>query len=67
MKTVIKINNLNSQNDVKKIQEALSNEEGILACEIKKSTKSIIVVHDSVYINEDKIADIIEGIGYIII
>lgn len=67
MKTVVKISNLNSQNDVRIIQETLSNEEGILACEIKKAAKSIVIVHDSAYIKEEEIADIIESIGYIII
>lgn len=67
MKVVVKISNMNSQEDEFKIQEALANEQGVLACEIKKSSGSVIVIYDNIYMNDSEVIDIIENLGYITI
>lgn len=67
MKVVVKISNMNSQGDELKIQEALANAEGVLACEIKKSSSSVTVIYDKLYIDESEVIDIIENLGYITI
>lgn len=64
MKVSLKIMNLETSNDVQILRSTISNEEGIIACEINKSKKEIIIVFDDIVINEMKIITSIENEGY---
>lgn len=67
MKSFIRVHNLNTQNDVVKIKEIISQYEGIIACEISISKKEIQLVYDRLSISIDEIESNIEMEGYMII
>ena len=66
MKISIKIYNLNKSNDVSTIRNILTNEEGIVACEINKVKKEVQIVYDNLTISSDDIINLIEIAGYMI-
>ncbi|MGL4739511.1 MAG: hypothetical protein ACRC41_01700 [Sarcina sp.] len=66
MKTVIQVVSLKKSVDVANVKMLLSQEEGVLAIEIKKSANSIIVVYDETYIKDYELEDIVEGAGFIL-
>ncbi|QGU93829.1 ferredoxin [Clostridium bovifaecis] len=67
MKAVIKVSNLRSQSDVGNIRTALSNEEGVIACHIKREKGEVDVVYDTYFINLEKIQDLLDDMGYTVI
>lgn len=66
MKSVIKIYNLNTQKDISRIQRVISQNEGILACEISLKKKEIQIIYNESCIDIDKISESIENLGYMI-
>ena len=66
MKGSIKVYNLNTSKDVNTIRNIITNEEGIVACEINKSKKEIQVVYDNLTISLEHIINLIEMAGYMI-
>lgn len=67
MKSVIKVYNLNTQKDVGRIQGAIAQNEGILACEISLKKKEIQIIYNQSCIDLDKISESIENLGYMVI
>ncbi len=58
MKSIIKILNMESEKDVRLIQNAIANNSGIIASQVSLSKKEIVIIYDSIYLNEEKIIDI---------
>ena len=67
MKSIIKILNMESEKDVKLIQNAIANNSGIIASQVSLQKKGIVVIYDSIYLNEEKIINTIEDLAYIVI
>ena len=67
MKSIIKILIMESEKDVKLIQNAIANNSGIIASQVSLQKKEIVVIYDSIYLNEEKIINTIEDLGYIVI
>jgi len=67
VKSIIKILNMESEKDVKLIQNAIVNNSGIIAIQVSLQKKEIVVIYDSIYLNEEKIINTIEDLGYIVI
>ncbi|EOR27890.1 MULTISPECIES: heavy-metal-associated domain-containing protein [Clostridium] len=67
MKSVLKIANLNTNKDVINIREAISHNEGVVACEINLDKQEVNVVYDDKSIRVDEIAISIEEAGYSVI
>lgn len=67
MKAVFKICNMYSSKDVTKIKRAISSNEGIIACQIQKQNGEVEVVFDDYFVNEDKIIESIEDVGFTVI
>ena len=67
MKSVIKVINMKSQKDASSIQNAVINNEGIIAIQTSVKKNEITVIYNDVYISIDNIIDIIEDLGYITI
>lgn len=67
MKSTIKIANLISLSDINNIREAISNNEGVIACQINKEKSEVNVVYDSYLLNEDKLVQSLEDLGYTIL
>lgn len=66
MKISIRIYNLNKSADITTIRNILTNEEGILACEINKVKKEVQIVYDNLTISSEDIINLIEMAGYMI-
>ena len=67
MKSVIKICNMESHQDIKLIQETVGNNAGVIASEISLARKEIIVIYNEAFLNLEKIINSIEDLGYIVI
>ena len=67
MKSVIKIINMYSNEDSKKIQEAIVHNEGIIASQTSISKKEVTIIYDETSIEIEKIIDSIEDLGYLVI
>ena len=65
MKEVLKISNLNTNDDVLALRESISNNEGVVACEVNLTKKEINIVFDDQVITIDKIVASLEKLGYI--
>lgn len=66
MKSLVKIYNLATSDDIVKIREIVSNYEGILACEINLGKKEVHLVYDNLSISIDEILNSIEMAGYMV-
>lgn len=64
MKSVIRIGNMRTLADVNTIREAISNNEGIIACQINKEKQEVNVIYDSYFISEDDLIQCLEDLGY---
>lgn len=64
MKTVLKILNLNTNEDVINIREVVGSNEGVIACEINLSKKEVNIVYDDKSLTIDKIIAEVEELGY---
>jgi copper chaperone CopZ len=67
MKSVIKILNMNSQKDSKKIQNILIHSTGVIASQTSLIKKEVTVVYDDLSIKIEKIIELIEDLGYLVI
>lgn len=67
MKSVLKVCNLNSLQDVNNVRMAISNNEGVVACEINKEKGEVSVVYDTYFVDIEKIIESIEELGYTVV
>ena len=67
MKSVIKILNMDSHEDSKKIQNVIVQNEGIIASQTSVNRKEVTIVYDELSVNIKKIIEIIEDLGYLVI
>lgn len=67
MKAVIRVYNINSAQDINNVKNAITSNEGIIACQISKKKGQVEVIYDDFFIDLNKILDSIEDIGYTII
>ena len=66
MKSLLKISNVNTNEDIIKIREALAENEGLIACEISLSKKEVSLIYDDTSVTLDKLVASIEEAGYTI-
>jgi copper chaperone CopZ len=67
MKAVLKVCNMDSSNDVANVRNAISNNEGVVACKIDKQSGEVEIIYDSYFVNTDKLIESIENVGYTVI
>lgn len=67
MKSLIKIYNINTNEDINTIREAVANNEGVIACEVNITKKEVSVVYDDRSVSLDDIINSIEINGYSVI
>lgn len=67
MKSVIKVINMKTQKDASSIQNAVINNDGIIAIQTSVRKNEITVIYNDMYISVDKIIGIIEDLGYVTI
>ena len=67
MKSLLKVSNINTNEDIINVREAIAQNEGVIACEVSLSKKEVNIVYDDKSVTIDKIISSIEEIGYSII
>jgi copper chaperone len=67
MKSVLKIYNMNTLEDVNSIRKAIAKNEGVVACEISSEKGEVSVVYDSYFLKEEDIIESIEELGYTVL
>lgn len=67
MKSVIKVLNMNNSDDISNINLAISNNQGVIACQINAITKEIEIIYDDYFITVDNLIESIEEVGYVVI
>lgn len=64
MESIFKISNMRTVEDINNIRKAVSNNEGVVACQINSDKKELSVVYDNYFINKDLFIQILEDLGY---
>ncbi|MBU3159560.1 heavy-metal-associated domain-containing protein [Clostridium frigoris] len=67
MKSVIKVCNMNTSKDISNINLAISNNQGVIACQINSESKQIEIIYDDYFITLDNLIESIEEAGYAVI
>jgi copper chaperone len=67
MKSVLKVCNMNSLEDVNHIRKAVAANEGVVACEVSREKGEVSVVYDTYFVNIDTIIESIEDLGYTVL
>ncbi|MBU5486239.1 heavy-metal-associated domain-containing protein [Clostridium sp. MSJ-11] len=67
MKSIIKICNMKNMNDISRVRKAISNNEGVIACQINPEKGEANIVYDEHFILLDEIIESIEDLGYTIL
>ncbi|MFL0252994.1 heavy-metal-associated domain-containing protein [Clostridium neuense] len=66
MKSVLKVGNICSIDDVNKIRNVVSQNEGVVACYINKESKIVEIIYDNYLLKLDDIIEAIESLGYFV-
>ncbi|MBU3093804.1 heavy-metal-associated domain-containing protein [Clostridium sp. CF011] len=67
MKSVIKVYNMNTSEDISNINVAISNNQGVVACQINSVSKEIEIIYDDYFVSLDNLIEAIEVVGYTVI
>ena len=64
MKSLFKISSMKTLEDVSNVRNAISNMEGVIACQVNLEKGEVNVVYDDFFIKEDDLISSIEDSGY---
>lgn len=67
MKTILKVCDMVTSKDVTRVKNAISANEGVVACGIHKAKKEVEIVYDNYFIDVEDIIESIENSGYTVI
>ena len=67
MKSVIKVWNMNTSQDISNVNVAISNNQGVIACQINSESKEIEIIYDNYFVSLDNLIESIEEVGYAVI
>lgn len=67
MKSVLNLSVIHTLEDVNIIRQAVSNNEGVIACEINREKREVSVVYYGQFLSIDEIIDSIEELGYTVL
>lgn len=67
MKSVLKVFNMNTIEDINRIRQAVSFNDGVVACQICKEKGEVTVVYDGYFLTAENIIESLEKVGYIVI
>lgn len=67
MKSVLKVCNMHTNEDINKIRTAISNNQGVVACEINSDKGEVSVVYDDYFVKADALTQCLEDLGYAIL
>lgn len=67
MKSIIKICDMKSAKDISNIKNAISSNEGVIACEISLEKKEAQIIYNENYLSLESIIESIENLGYMVL
>lgn len=67
MKSVIKVCNMSTSDDISNINLAISNNQGVIACRINSESKEIEIIYDDYFVSLENLIESIEDAGYAVI
>jgi copper chaperone CopZ len=67
MKSVLKVCSMQTAEDVNNIRTAISNNLGVIACEINRDKGEVCVVYDDFFVKPEKLIQSIEDSGYTVL
>ena len=67
MKSIIKLLNMDSEKDVRNIQNVIADNEGIIASQVLLAKKEVVVIYNDLLFNKEKFIESIEDMGYVVI
>lgn len=67
MKSIIRVCNIDTVEDINNIRIAVSGNNGVIACEINKDKREVSVVYDKFILSLEELVESIEDKGYIVI
>jgi len=67
MKSVLKVCSIQTNDDVSNIRTAISNNLGVIACEINTEKGEVSVVYDDFFVRPEKLIQSLEDCGYTVL
>lgn len=67
MKSTLKIRNMKNLRDVSIVRNSISQNEGVVACQISMEKGEVEIVYDRYFLNVDKVIEALEVIGFTVI
>lgn len=67
MKSIIKICDMKSAKDISNIKNAISSNEGVIACEVSLKKKEAQIIYNESYLSIESIIESIENLGYMVL
>ena len=67
MKSLFKVSSIKTLDDVSNVRNAISNIEGVIACQISLEKGEVNVVYDDFFIKKDDLISSIEDSGYTVL
>jgi len=67
MKSTLKISNMKTLRDVSMVRNAISQNEGVFACQISREKGEVEIVYDSYFLKLDKVIEGLEVMGFDVI
>ena len=67
MKSVLKVCNMHTSDDINRIRKAISSNEGVVACQINKEKMEVSIVYDDYFVTNDSLIQSLEDLGYAVI
>jgi copper chaperone len=58
---------MNTSNDINNVNVAISNNQGVIACQIISESKEIEIIYDDYFVSLDNLIESIEDAGYTVI
>ena len=58
---------MNTSNDISDVNSAISNNQGVIACQINSESKEIEIIYDDYFVSLDNLIESIEESGYTVI
>ena len=67
MKSVLKVLEMRTLEDVNKIRQAIAFNEGVVACEVSSEKHEVSVVYDNYFLKLEQLIDSVEDLGYTVL
>ena len=67
MKSVLKVCSMQNNDDVSNIRTAISNNLGVIACEINTEKGEVSVVYEDFFVKSEKLIQSLEDSGYTVL